>query len=182
MNSKQIGKLIYNLDLGKYNNKTKVFESNNKDNWWRSEESYNKYHPLNSNTNNLLYKEYEQEYLYQNLENNINEITEEIYKSDGILFYITSLQNKIKFINTGLLERIDNKIFLYKSINHIKFDTCIKDWLILKVNIKDRKSYKENDKSTMYRFFEDSKSQYGIFTYENIDPQCISIYKEIRLS
>lgn len=59
MNSKQIGKLIYNLDLGKFNYKTKLFESNNKDNWWRNEESYNtiKYHPLNSNTNNLLYKE-----------------------------------------------------------------------------------------------------------------------------
>lgn len=27
--------LIYNLDLGKYNNKTKLFESNNKNNWWR---------------------------------------------------------------------------------------------------------------------------------------------------
>lgn len=34
MNSKQIGKLIYNLDLGKFNYKTKLFESNNKDNWW----------------------------------------------------------------------------------------------------------------------------------------------------
>ena len=69
MDSKQIGKLIYNLDLGKFNNKTKLFESNNKDNWWRGEESFNtiKYHPLNSNTNNLLYKEYEQEYLYEGL-------------------------------------------------------------------------------------------------------------------
>lgn len=69
MASKQIGKLIFNLDLGKYNNKTKLFESNNKDNWWRKEESFNmiKYHPLYSNTNNLLYKEYEQEYLYERL-------------------------------------------------------------------------------------------------------------------
>ena len=141
-----------------------------------------KYYPLNSNTTNLLYKEYEQEYLYQNLENNINEVTNEIYKSNGILYYITSLNNKIDFINTGLLSRINNKIILYKDINNIKFNTCIKGWLILKVNIKDRKSYKENDKSTMYRFFEEPKSQYGIFTYENIDPQCISIYKEIRLS
>ena len=85
MDSKQIGKLIYDLDLGKFNNKTKLFESNNKDNWWRDEESFNiiKYHPLNSNTNNLLYKEYEQEYLYQNITN--NEITSEIYNNNYIL-------------------------------------------------------------------------------------------------
>ena len=89
MDSKQIGKLIFNLDLGKFNNKTKLFESNNKDNWWRDEESFNtiKYHPLNSNTNNLLYKEYEQEYLYQNIKN--NEITSEIYNNNYILYYVT---------------------------------------------------------------------------------------------
>lgn len=125
MSSKQIGKLIYNLDLGKFNYKTKLFESNNKDNWWRNEESFNtiKYHPLNSNTNNLLYKEYEQEYLYQNLKDNIKEVTNEIYKSNENLFYVIPLQNKMKFINTGLLQRINNKIILYKNINYIKFNT-----------------------------------------------------------
>lgn len=125
MDSKQIGKLIYDLDLGKFNNKTKLFESNNKDNWWIDEESFNtiKYHPLNSNTNNLL----------------------------------------------------------YKNVNNIQFDFTIKEWLILKINLKNKRSYKENDKSTMYRFFEDPKSQYGVFTYENIDPQCIEFYKEVKL-
>lgn len=153
MNSKQIGKLIYNLDLGKFNNKTKLFESNNKDNWWRDEESFNtiKYHPLNSNTNNLLYKEYEQEYLYQNITN--NEITSEIYNNNYILYYVTPLFNKEHFINTGLLYRKNNKIILYKNINNIKFNFNIKEWLILKINLKDKGSYKENDKSTMYRFF-----------------------------
>ena len=169
MDSKQIGKLIYDLDLGKFNNKTKLFESNNKDNWWRDEESFNtiKYHPLNSNTNNLLYKEYEQEYLYQNITN--NEITSEIYN------------NKEHFINNGLLFRENNKIILFKNVNNIQFDFTIKEWLILKINLKDKRSYKENDKSTMYRFFEDPKSQYGVFTYENIDPQCIEFYKEVKL-
>ena len=33
----------------------------------------------------------------------------------------------------------------------------------------------------MYRFFEDPNSQYGVFTYENIDPQCIEFYKEVKL-
>ena len=116
MDSKQIGKLIYNLDLGKFNNKTKLFESNNKDNWWRDEESFNtiKYHPLNSNTNNLLYKEYEQEYLYQNIKN--NEITSEIYNNNYILYYVTPLFNKEHFINNGLLFRENNKIILYKRM------------------------------------------------------------------
>lgn len=169
MDSKQIGKLIYDLDLGKFNNKTKLFESNNKDNWQRDEESFNtiKYHPLNSNTNNLLYKEYEQEYLYQNITN--KEITSEIYN------------NKEHFINNRLLFRENNKIILFKNVNNIQFDFTIKEWLILKINLKDRRSYKENDKSTMYRFFEDPKSQYGVFTYENIDPQCIEFYKEVKL-
>lgn len=181
MDSKQIGKLIYNLDLGKFNNKTKLFESNNKDNWWRDEESFNtiKYHPLNSNTNNLLYKEYEQEYLYQNITN--NEITSEIYNNNYILYYITPLFNKEHFINNGLLFRENNKIILFKNVNNIQFDFTIKEWLILKINLKDKRSYKENDKSTIYRFFEDPKSQYGVFTYENIDPQCIEFYKEVKL-
>lgn len=178
MDYKQIGKLIHNLDLEEFNYKTKLFESN-KDNWCRNEGSYNtiKYHPLNSNTNNLLYKEYEQEYLYQDLENNINEVTDEIYKSDGILSNITSLNNKMDFINTGLLQKINNKIILYKDINHIKFNTYIKDWLIFKVSIKDKKSYKENDKSTMYRFFEDPKSQYGIL---HMKIQILCVYPYIK--
>lgn len=181
MDSKQIGKLIYDLDLGKFNNKTKLFESNNKDNWWRDEESFNtiKYHPLNSNTNNLLYKEYEQEYLYQNITN--NEITSEIYNNNYILYYVTPLFNKEHFINNGLLFRENNKIILFKNVNNIQFDFTIKEWLILKINLKDKRSYKENDKSTMYRFFEDPKSWYGVFTYENIDPQCIEFYKEVKL-
>ena len=288
MDSKQIGKLIYDLDLGKFNNKTKLFESNNKDNWWRDEESFNtiKYHPLNSNTNNLLYKEYEQEYLYEGLIcsadpnktkdilnrnamgfihdirivynplqidmktpvidffiykedyydleygklaynelltliNNLGyfvsgkkelstiinivimpkflyEVTDEIYKEDGILYHITPLQNKKKILQKGLIPkyknyRLDNypdRIYFYRSnqknkldllCKNLSCDTCIKEWLILKINLKDKRSYKENDKSTMYRFFEDPKSQYGVFTYENIDLQCIEFYKEVKL-
>ena len=89
MDSKQIGKLIQDLDVGKLNNKTKLVESNNKDKWWRDEESFNtiKNHQLNSKTNNLLYKEYEQEYLYQNITN--KEITSEIQNNNYILYYVT---------------------------------------------------------------------------------------------
>jgi hypothetical protein len=56
------------------------------------------------------------------------------------------------------LFRKNNKIILYKNINNIEFNFNIKEWLILKINLKDKRSYKENDKSTMYRFFEDPKS------------------------
>ena len=48
-----------------------------------------------------------------------------------------------------------------------------RDWIVLKINLKDKRSYKENDSITKYRFFDDPKTTGGIFTYENIDPICI---------
>ena len=87
-----------------------------------------------------------------------NEITSEIYNNNYILYYVTSLSNKEYFINNGLLFRENNKIILYKNVNNIEFNFNLKEWLILKINLKDKRSYKENDKSTMYRFFEDPKS------------------------
>ena len=33
----------------------------------------------------------------------------------------------------------------------------------------------------MYRFFDDPKGQNSVFTYENIDPKCISLDKEIKV-
>ena len=126
------------------------------------------------------------------------EVTDEINKEDCILYHITPLQNKKKILQKGLIPkyknyRLDNypdRIYFYRSnqknkldllCKNLSCDTCIKEWLILKINLKDKRSYKENDKSTMYRFFEDPKSQYGVFTYENIDPQCIEFYKEVKL-
>ena len=44
-----------------------------------------------------------------------------------------------------------------------------RDWVVLKVDVKDRRSYIQDDRTTMYRFFDDPRSP-GIFTYENIDP------------
>ena len=47
----ELGAKVYEQQLGIYNQKTQLFESNN--NWWRGEESYNtiKYCPFYSNTN-----------------------------------------------------------------------------------------------------------------------------------
>ena len=130
------------------------------------------------------------------------EVTSSVYESngnDGILYHITPAKFKQKIEKYGLIPkhanyRLDNypdRIYFYTKLQVNKLDllckdlssnTGISDWLILKIDLKDRRSYIENDKSTMYRFFEDPKAQNTVFTYENIDPQCISIYKELKVS
>lgn len=130
------------------------------------------------------------------------EVTSSVYESngnDGILYHITPAKYKHKIEKYGLIPkhanyRLDNypdRIYFYTKLQVNKLDllckdlssnTGISDWLILKIDLKDRRSYIENDKSTMYRFFEDPKEQNAVFTYENIDPQCISIYKELKVS
>ena len=130
------------------------------------------------------------------------EVTSSVYESngnDGILYHITPAKYKHKIEKYGLIPkhanyRLDNypdRIYFYTKLQVNKLDllckdlssnTGISDWLILKIDLKDRRSYIENDKSTMYRFFEDPKAQNAVFTYENIDPQCISIYKELKVS
>ena len=130
------------------------------------------------------------------------EVTASVYESngnDGILYHITPAKYKHKIEKYGLIPkhanyRLDNypdRIYFYTKLQVNKLDllckdlssnTGISDWLILKIDLKDRRSYIENDKSTMYRFFEDPKAQNAVFTYENIDPQCISIYKELKVS
>ena len=290
MTDLEIGKKIYNLNLGKYNNKTKLFESNNKDNWWRGEQTYNiiKYCINDSIDNKQYYKQCEQLYLYEGLiltatpeicknilqknaegyihdirisyhpiDNNktpiidfyinksdfydieygktayeelqkiinnlgyfisskkeleniiiyviqpkfIIDITNVVYdlnNNDGILYHITPLKNYNKIKKTGLipkrnnyrLENYPDRIYFYLKTQENKLidltkdlsrNTDIKEWVILKIDLKTRGSYIENDKSTMYRFFDDPKSQYGVFTYENIDPLCITLFKQINL-
>ena len=124
----------------------------------------------------------------------IIDITDIVYNSnnDGILFHITPLKNYKKIIENGLIRLDDypDRIYFYlkyqeKSLDDLCKDlsrnTMIKDWVILKIDLKTKGSYIENDKSTMYRFFDDPKSQSGVFTYENIDPLCLSEYKTISL-
>lgn len=131
----------------------------------------------------------------------IYDVTSSVYDSnnnDGILYHITPLKNKDKILKKGLIPkhidyRLDNypdRIYFYTKRQENKLqllckdlsqNTGITDWLILKIDLKDRRSYIENDLSTQYKFFEDPKAQFAVFTYENIDPQCIEIYKEIRL-
>ena len=49
------------------------------------------------------------------------------------------------------------------------------------IDLKTRGFYIEGNKATMYRFFDDPKGQNRVFTYENIDPKCISLDKEIKV-
>ena len=288
MSDKEIGEKIYKLNLGNFNWKTRLFESDTKKNWWRGELNYNqiKYNICDSITNKLYLKKCEQHYLYEGLilsaepnkcknilKNNAEEfihdiriiynpldnnktpiidfyinkedyydleygktayeeltklinnlgyfisgkkeigdiitvviqpkfiidITDIVYDSnnnDGILYHITPFKNYDKIKKKGLIPkhnnyRLDNypdRIYFYLKYQenslellckNLSENTMIKDWIILKIDLKTRGSYIENDKSTMYRFFDDPKSQGGIFTYENIDPLCLSIYKTI---
>lgn len=75
---------------------------------------------------------------------------------------ITDLKKSIEMFNSG---KIPAETLKYK-FKH-RYDYC--DWVILEVDIKKKNSYKQNDISTQYKFFDDPKSP-GIFTYENIDP------------
>lgn len=53
------------------------------------------------------------------------------------------------------------------------------DWTIVKVELKKNREDRYNG-IERYRFFDDPKSS-GIFTYENIDPVCLSFYKRIQI-
>lgn len=53
------------------------------------------------------------------------------------------------------------------------------DWTIVKVDLKKNKEA-EFKGIEQYRFFDDPKSG-GVFTYENIDPICLSFYKRIQI-
>ena len=56
MSDKEIGEKIYKLDLGNFNWKIRLFESNTKKNWWRGELNFNqiKYNIFDT-INNKLY-------------------------------------------------------------------------------------------------------------------------------
>ena len=50
-----------------------------------------------------------------------------------------------------------------------RFKPEITKAIILKIDLKDRKSYIENYEATMHRGFDDTKGQNIVFTYENIN-------------
>lgn len=56
-----------------------------------------------------------------------------------------------------------------------------REWVVVKVDLKDKRTYVEDDRTTKYRFFNDPRSINGIFTYENIDPLCLTYHSSVRL-
>lgn len=132
----------------------------------------------------------------------IYEVTEYVYNNcDGILYHITDVNTYQKIIKNGLIPRSNQKgingdkypdrVYFYTSKNYGLLNSYAKDLfrfkpeitkaIILKIDLKDRKSYIENYEATMYRFFDDPKGQNSVFTYENIDPACINVDKIINL-
>lgn len=129
----------------------------------------------------------------------IYELTDYVYKEcDGILYHITDYKTYQKIQKNGLIPRSkqfngDNypdRVYFYLKYNYNKLESYAKDLfknkqninnaVILKIDLKTRGSYIEGNKATMYRFFDDPKGWNSVFTYENIDPKCISLDREIK--
>lgn len=175
-----------------------------KDNY---EDEYNKQsiNELESIINNLGYfiackKKINNNYVFMLHPKFIYELTDYIYKEcDGILYHITDYNSYQKILQKGLIQRSkqingDNypdRIYFYTKFNYNRLESYAKDLfrnkqnindiVILKIDLKSRNSYIEGNKETMYRFFDDPKGQNSVFTYENIDPKCLTFDKEIKI-
>lgn len=183
-----LGKKIFEQQyVGKYNPKTKLFK--NKCGGLR-----NIYKERNLNELKYMkdvfafpgeYKLKEWQYLYEN--ENLNERTEEIY-DNNILYTIIDKHRWKQVRRSGINSHNKSErtyVFYtikecYKYAYNHRYD--YRDWVVIKIDLKDKRSYVENDISTHYRFFDDPRSHDGIFTYENIDPQCLSLQKEFHLT
>lgn len=85
-------------------------------------------------------------------------------------------ESAIKFIKEMVQKYKDGRITkkVIREVYEHRYD-----WnkvVIISINLKDKNSYKEGDITTMYRLFDDPRTNYGVFTYENIDPVCLSLY------
>ena len=89
-------------------------------------------------------------------------------------------EDKLKKLNKAVRDfkngAITEKKFRY-IVEH-RYD--YRSFTILKIDLKEKRFFEENDITTHYKFFDDPKSE-GVFTYENIDPMCISVYKTIEM-
>ena len=126
------------------------------------------------------------DYLYDGIDE--SEVTDFIYGDvvNGVLYCIIPMDDIGSFEKNGLIPRQSfDRIVLYSDMESVaryivehRYDYC--SFSILKINLKDKRFFEENDITTHYRFFDDPKSE-GIFTYEDIDPMCISVYKTIEM-
>ena len=99
----------------------------------------------------------------------------------NMLNFITYKKKQIKqdlekSVNDYMSGKITLQELKYKYNHRYDYNS----WIIIKVNLKDKRTYIEDNNATKYRFFDDPNSLGGIFTYENIDPLCLNIQKEIK--
>lgn len=120
-----------------------------------------------------------------------HEATETAYSDDMCLYHLTNDICIDKILKFGLIPKTKNKIeyhperiyvtkkrkmslrFISQMFNKMAHNNIIKTLYILKIDLS-----KCEDK----RFFWDPSAQNGMFTYENIPPQCISIEEEIDVN
>lgn len=120
------------------------------------------------------------------------ESTEEAYSGDMCVYHLTNDYYINKILKNGLVPKTKNKIenhpdrvyvtkkknmnnkFILQMYKYMKNHTYkkIKKLYILKIDLS-----KCEDK----RFFWDPSAPNGMFTYENIPPQCITIEKEYKI-
>ena len=120
-----------------------------------------------------------------------HEATEEAYSDDMCLYHLTNDIYINKILKFGLVPKSKNKIenhpervyvtkkrkmnirFILQMFNKMQHQDIIKTLYIIKIDLS-----KCEDK----RFFWDPSALNGMFTYENIPPQCISIVEEINVN
>lgn len=120
------------------------------------------------------------------------ECTQEVYENNMELYHLTNDRYIDKILTKGLIPRHQNKIeynhpdrvylakipfknmgFVKQMYNTMKNKDDVNKLYVLKIDLS-----KCEDK----RFFKDNIAPNGIFTYENIPPKAISIYKEIDVN
>ena len=166
IDSSSLGKKIFEQEyVGKYNPETKLFENRNgglRNIYKERNLSALKYmHDVAISPAEL--KIYEWNYLYSDI--NEEEVSESIYKDlDGVLYYITSKENWQRIKTTGIISTKElNKIYLFRTLEP-KLEKFDQNLIIIKIDSKDWRTYKENDISTHYKFFNYTYSD-RVFTY-----------------
>lgn len=122
------------------------------------------------------------------------ECTEEVYSNNMILYHLTNDYYIDKILKDGLTPRTQNKIEKEQP-NRVYFGIkkMTANGAFVKQMYSKMKSHKNKPINNLYilkidlskcedkRFFYDYFTPNGVFTYENIPPQCISIEEEINV-
>lgn len=130
-----------------------------------------------------------QKYLLNFLPLYTYDCTQEVYEKGMCLYHLTNDRYIDKILSKGLIPRSQNKIeydhpdriyFGTRKIANRKFISHMFNTMRDKDKIKKLYQLKiDLSKCEDKRFFWDNLTQNGVFTYENIPPQCISIVEVI---